>query len=105
MKKEVDHTRYLTDEDRVRLYFNKKRGKFVKFIVQYVSKINGKWRSIFRVDTCHGYAHIHTYHLAKREIVVRLSSDPNDNNELFTKYKEYVIIKFQEIKENYLFSK
>lgn len=100
--KEIDYTQLLTDEDKVRIYFKKRRGKIVKFIVQYFSLINGRWRSIIRIDTCHNYPHIHTYHLQKKESVVRLSGD---NNRLFTDYKESVIKNFRKIKDNFTFNK
>jgi len=35
--KEVDYIQLLTDEDKIRIYFKKKRGKIVRFIVQYFS--------------------------------------------------------------------
>ena len=100
--KEVDYTLPITDGDKVRIYFAKKRGKIVKFIIQYLSLTGGRWRSIIRIDTCHDYPHIHTYHLQKKENVVRLSGD---NNRLFTEYKEYVIKNFRKIKDNFTFSK
>ena len=105
MKKEVDHIYKLSEEDQIRTYFKKHRGKFIKFVIQYRAFISGKWLSVMRVDTCHGYVHIHTFHLEKRQAVVRLSSDLEDNNQLFTKYKEYIIKNFKRIKENFLFSK
>lgn len=98
----VDYTRFLTNEDKVRIHFKKNRGKIEKFIVQYFSLINGRWRSIIRVDTCHPYPHIHTYHLQKKENVVRLEGN---NNELFTYHREFVIKNFRKIKDNFTFSK
>lgn len=100
--KEVDYTQILTDEDRVRIYFKKHHGKIVKFIVQYFSLIKGRWRSVLRIDACHNYPHIHTYHLQKQESVVRLNSN---NNIVFTEYKIYIIKNFKKIRENFIFSK
>lgn len=106
MKKEVDYFHPTgTSEDKIRVYFKKYRGKIAKFIIQYLGLINSRWRSIMRVDTCHGYAHIHTYHLAKKESVVKLSSNPEGNNKLFTIYKGYIIKNFKKIKDNFIFSK
>lgn len=100
--KEIDYMQILTDEDKVRIYFKKRRGKIVKFIVQYFSLINSKWRSILRIDTCHNYPHIHTYNLQKRESVIRLNGGLNI---IFTEYKTYIIKNFGKIKENFIFSK
>jgi len=100
--KEVDYIQLFTDEDKVRIYFKKRRGKIVRFIVQYFSLTGGRWRSIIRIDTCHDYPHIHTYHLQRKENVIRLKGD---NNRLFTEYKEYIIKNFRKIKDNFTFSK
>lgn len=105
MKKEVNYIYQLSESDKIRTYFKKNRGKFMKFVIQYWTLVNGKWKSVMRVDTCYGYAHIHTFHLEKREVVVRLSSGLEDSNSLFTKYKEYIIKNSNKIKENFLFSK
>lgn len=101
----MDHTYQLSEEDRIRTYFKKHRGRLTKFIIQYRTLLNSRWRSVMRVDTCHGFAHIHTFHLEKNEIVVKLSSGLEDNNKLFTIHKNYIINNFRKIKENFLFSK
>lgn len=100
--KEVDYTQLLTDEDKIRIYFKKRRGKIEKFIVQYFGLINGKWRSIMRIDTCHSYPHQHTYHLHKSEVVLVLSED---NNKAFTVAHNHIVHNFAKIKENFLFAK
>lgn len=103
--KEVDYTKALTREDKMRIYFVKRKGKIDTFIIQYLGLYNGKWRSILRVDTCHGYPHIHTYHLQKNESVFILGHDKSENNELFTAFSEYITTNFQKIKANFVFSK
>lgn len=98
----VDYTRILTDEDKVRFYFVKKRGKIVKFIIQYFGLFNGKWRSILRIDNCHGFSHQHTYHLLKKELVVQLGKS---SNEIFTEVSRLILKDFKKIKENFIFTK
>jgi hypothetical protein len=61
--------------------------------------INNRWRSVMRIDTCHGYAHKHTFHRKNREYVIRLEGDLN---EVFTESKESIIKNFRKIKENFL---
>lgn len=100
--KEMNHTYILTDEDKVKVYFKKRRGKIVKFIVQYYSLVNSRWRSIMRIDNCHNYPHRHTYHLHKKEFVIILDID---SNSAFTEAKEYIIENFPKIKSNFMFSK
>ena len=66
--KTLDYSYPLAPEDKIRICFTKNRGKVEYFIVQYSALIKGKWRSIMRFDTCHGYAHKHTFHLPKKLI-------------------------------------
>ena len=44
-------------EDRLRVSALRKKGKVVKFVVQYEALINNNWRPIVRYDTSHGFAH------------------------------------------------
>ena len=97
--KDKDYTLPLTDVDWVRIYFSTSNGKLRKFIVQYYSLINGKKRCIIRIDNCHGYPHRHTYYSNKREANVSIGRDAK---QAFTEAREYVIIHFQSIKDNYL---
>jgi len=57
--KEISYHKYLDeDEDellRIRLWIN--RGKVMDLVIQYESKIKGKWYSIIRYDCSHGFFH------------------------------------------------
>lgn len=100
--KEVDYNIVLTEEDKVRIKFRKKHGRIEHFIVQYFALINSRWRSIMRIDTCHGYAHKHTYHLNKKEHLVALSESGNVLNNVFTESSSYIKTNFRKIKQNFL---
>lgn len=102
MVKKIEYIRLLTSEDKVRINFSKNRGKISKFIVQYYTKVEKRWRTVMRIDNCHGYPHKHTYHLRKKEFVLLLSQD---NNMAFTEAQNFIRTNFKKIKENFLFSK
>lgn len=46
-----------TSNDRKRFYIETKRGKVVRFAVQFETLIKEEWRPVVRYDTVHGYAH------------------------------------------------
>ncbi len=100
--KEPDYNLVLTEEDKIRISFTKKHGKVERFIVQYFALINSRWRSIMRVDTCHGYAHKHTYHLSGKEHLVALSKQGDDINPIFTEWSGHIRRNFNKIKQNFL---
>ena len=99
--KSVEYTYTLTKEDRVRILFQKRRGKITHFIVQYYSLIGGEWRSIMRYDTCHGYAHCHTFHAQSEEYVRDLTKPGEDLNKIFTRAYEHIRRDFKNIKDNF----
>ena len=101
MAKEIEYVRLLTPEDKHRIYLSKSRGKISKFVIQYYTKVEKRWRSVMRIDNCHGYPHKHTYHLRKKEFVLLLSQD---NNTALTEAQNFVQNNFKKIKENFLFS-
>ena len=94
----VEHTYFLTDEDKVRVYFLRKSGKITKFIIQYYALISGRWRTILRVDTCHGPAHKHTYYLRRKQYLTPL---PGDLNQVFPETKKSIIENFAKMKDNF----
>ena len=97
-----DYTYFLTPEDKVRIAFDQSRGTIRHFIVQYSSLIKGRWRSIMRFDTCHGYAHKHTHHLASDERIVTLTAPGDRLNETFTEASAFIKDNYRNIKANYL---
>jgi len=97
-----EYTQSLTDKDRLCITFTKHRGKILKFVVQYYSLTGSRWRTIMRIDNCHGFPHRHVYHLRKKEYRTILDTD---NNSAFTESKGYIIRNFSKIKENYIFVK
>ena len=102
--KTVEYVLELSDGEKMRVFFVKKHGKIQKFIVQYYARIGPKWRTVMRIDTCHGIPHQHIYHLRKREYWVLLNS-ARDFSFLFTWAITYIKDDFQKIKENFLYSK
>lgn len=100
--KSVDYTYLITEEDKLRIMFSKQKGKVTYFIVQYSALINSRWRSIMRIDTCHGYAHKHTFHLRDKEYIIDLTSKGDDLNEIFTQSTNFVKNNFSRIKSNFL---
>ena len=101
--KEVDYSYPLTKKDKLRIAFHKRRGGIIEyFIVQYYSLIDSHWRSIMRFDTCHGYAHKHTFHLHKKEYIINLTAKGDSLNEVFTESADYIKNNFERIRENYL---
>jgi hypothetical protein len=101
MAKEIEYRRLLTPEDEVRIRFVKNRGRILKFVVQYYTKIKKHWLTVMRIDNCHGYPHKHIYHLHKKEFMLVL---PKDNNIAFTEAQNFIKNNFKKIKENFLFS-
>ena len=98
--KNIDFPLLLTPEDKVRVAFKQNRGKIEFFIVQYYALVNGRWRTIIRIDTCHGQSpHKHTYHPNRRPYKVHLSGHLNT---VFTEADKFVKQNFKKIKENYL---
>jgi len=99
--KKVEYVQILTDKDWLRVYFATYRGKLKKFIVQYLSLINNRKRSIMRVDTCHGYPHKHTYYLKGKQAVIVLGKS-EDLALVFRVSKQDIIKRFKDIKNNFL---
>jgi hypothetical protein len=95
----VDYIQSLTEEDKVRICFRENRGKIEHFVVQYRALIRGRWFTIMRIDTCHGYPHKHTFYLHNRQYVIKLSGDMNI---VFTESVKFVKENFPKIKENFL---
>lgn len=97
--KRTNYTRRLTPEDKVRIYFEKDRGRIMHFVIQYYALLDKQWITIIRIDTCHGYAHKHVYHKRGREYCSRIFGDLGD---VFTEHVRTVINSFPQIKQNYL---
>jgi len=47
----------LTTEDRYRHKHIRLRGSVLSFVVQYETRLEGKWLPVVRYDTGHGFAH------------------------------------------------
>ena len=91
----------LGKDGRMRVYFVKHRGEILKFVVQYHILVGGKWRSVMRFDSCHGYPHKHMYHLRKQEDVIRLEGDLGI---LLNEARDLIINRGEKIKENFFFN-
>lgn len=101
MSSAVSYTITLSENDKLKVEFKKKRGKIVFFIVQYYSLIGSRWRTIMRIDTCHNYPHKHTYYLRRKQLNITLGTE-EDNNKVFTESLKFVKKNFLKIKENFL---
>jgi len=97
--KEFNYNQYLTDEDRIHVSFTQNRGKILKFSINYSARISGRWREIFRVDNCHGVPHTHRYYMHRKQFRVELGEN---NEQVFTNAKKYVVLNFLKIRDNYL---
>jgi len=89
----------LTETDRVRVVLKKDHGKIKHFVIQYYGLINRRFITIMRVDTCHRYAHKHTYYQDGRQQIVKLSGDLSV---VFNANLKRIKEDYQGIKENYL---
>lgn len=98
--KTVSHTIFLSGEDKLKFEFTVNRGKISKFVVQYYAWIETRWRTIIRIDNCHGRGHIHKYYLHTKEYWVLLGIE--DNNKAFNQAKLLVKRNFLKFKENFL---
>jgi len=97
--KAPDYTNYLTPTDRVRVAFRQNRGNVEHFVVNYQALIDGRWRTVMRIDTCHGYAHKHTFYRNGRQYVIKWDGRVSD---VFTESVAFVKRNFARIKDNYL---
>jgi len=55
--KEIKFIAMLTPEDRYRHIHIRFRSNILRFVVQYETRLEGKWLPVVRYDTEHGYAH------------------------------------------------
>lgn len=53
----VEYVQPLTDEDRRRHSHRHEKGRVLQFVVQYETRIQGRWYPVVRYDTAHGFAH------------------------------------------------
>ncbi len=97
--KKAQYTQFLSDQDKLDIFFIQNRGKVSYFSVNYSALINSRWRTIMRMDNCHGLSHRHTYHLQRKQFRIILNTD---NNTAFTESKSYIIKNFVRIRENYI---
>ncbi|MBM4137660.1 MAG: hypothetical protein FJ241_12655 [Nitrospira sp.] len=55
--KEIEFVAMLTSEDRYRHRHIRFKRDILSFVVQYETKLEGKWLPVIRYDTEHGFAH------------------------------------------------
>lgn len=94
-----EYETFLSNEDVLSIKMEAIRGKLHFFVVQYRTKINGKWRTVMRTDNCHGRPHTHVYHLQSKEFKVILDKD---NSTAFNNSKSDITDNYLKIKENFL---
>ena len=100
------YTLKLSEEDKLFVNFQLKRGKITDFVLQYHSLTNKGWRTIIRCDTRHGIAHEHRCYFRKigksRRIIL---GGKEDYNLIFTQAQAKIRKNYQKIKQNYLLGK
>ena len=57
MIKEINFVIMLTSEDRFRHHHLRFKSAVLNFVVQYETRVSGKWLPVVRYDTTHGFAH------------------------------------------------
>lgn len=57
MAKETKFTVMLTPADRFRHHHLRLKGAVLSFVVQYETRVGGRWLPVVRYDTRHGFAH------------------------------------------------
>ncbi len=57
MAREVDFVIKFSPTDRYRRRHLLSKGRILKFVAQYETKIDDKWYPVIRYDTAHGYFH------------------------------------------------
>jgi len=94
--KEIQFVVMLTPEDRYRHKHLRLRVNVLSFVVQYETKLKGKWLPVVRYDSEHGFAHRDLFD--KKGNKKKTPMFTNDYNEALT-YAEY------DIKSNWEFYK
>lgn len=94
--KEVEFVVMLTPEDRYRHSHVRFKGKVLSFVVQYETRLEGKWFPVVRYDTEHGFAH--------RDLLDKKGS--KQKTPMFTKdYNEALTFAEYDIKSNWMIYK
>jgi hypothetical protein len=65
MPREVDFVNKYTPNDRHRRRHLSEKGRILKFVVQFETKIGDHWYPVVRYDTAHGYVHRDLMHPGK----------------------------------------
>jgi len=95
MQKVVEFVVPLSPNDRRRHKHISQKGKIIKFVVQYETKIEGKWYPVVRYDTAHNFAHKDILHPYKEsEKIMILFKNYNEaltyaDNDIKTNWKNY----------------
>ncbi len=100
--KQVDYSYMLTEVDKISVAFNQNQGEITFFKAQYSALIQGRWRSVMRFDSCHGYAHKHTFHLSSEQYIIDLTRPGDNLNDVFTESVDFLKGNFESIKNNYI---
>jgi len=61
-KRRTQYRINLSRTDRIKVVFDRKGKKVVRFAVQYLANIENEWQPIVRFDTAHGRAHMDISH-------------------------------------------
>lgn len=98
--KEKTFIRWLSQSDRSRQVLFLDEGKIVRFVIQYETRVVGKWAPVIRYDTAHGFAH--------KDILLpggeteRKIPFPYDYNEAFTNAELDIKMNWQRYKRAFL---
>ncbi|KKT41903.1 MAG: hypothetical protein UW30_C0003G0003 [Candidatus Giovannonibacteria bacterium GW2011_GWA2_44_13b] len=103
----------MTDEDKVCADFRMIGGKIASFGIHFMSKIDGKWKDIIRIDTTkhgdlnkEGLAHVHHFYKHKKAWYQLLRGKYDNNFDLL--YKQWlddIIKRAKYYKHHYLYDK
>lgn len=55
-------------DNRRRVLFTKNRGRIVEFVVQFETFVDGRWKSVVRYDSSHGFPHRDLYDRRGRKV-------------------------------------
>jgi hypothetical protein len=100
MAREVGFVVKFSPTDRYRRRHLSSKGRILKFVAQYETKIGGKWYPVVRYDTAHGYFHKDLMHFNQQSEKIRLeekgfndalNSAEKDIKANWQKYKDHFI--------------
>lgn len=97
--KQIKFARALTSEDYLDITLFYKKGKIIKFALNYRAVVKGKLHPIYRVDNYHGF--LHEQRLWRTKKPMPLAEIGLSNNEIVEKYIDEIYMNFYKYKGYY----